>query len=117
VWNRYARELGSWARERGIALPHVPAHCEQPHHMFYVLMKDGSQRERLITHLEQRGILAVFHYLPLHLSEMGKRFGGKPGQCPVTEDASGRLLRLPFYNRLTEGEQGEVIAALNAFGA
>jgi dTDP-4-amino-4,6-dideoxygalactose transaminase len=115
VWQRYAAELVDWARERGATLPTVPAHCEQPHHMFYVLLKDGAQRERLISHLEERGILAVFHYLPLHLSDMGKRFGGRAGQCPVTEDVSGRLLRLPFYNRLTENEQGDVIAALNAF--
>jgi len=115
VWSRYANELGGWARERGVTLPHVPAHCEQPYHMFYVLMRDGAQREQLIAHLEERGILAVFHYLPLHLSQMGQRFGGRAGQCPVTEDVSGRLLRLPFYNGLSEGEQGEVIAALDAF--
>jgi dTDP-4-amino-4,6-dideoxygalactose transaminase len=83
--------------------------------MFYVLCADNAQRERLIGHLEARGILAVFHYLPLHVSAMGKRFGGRVGQCPVTEDVSARLLRLPFYNGLSAGEQGEVIAALNDF--
>lgn len=115
LWNRYARELAGWAVERGIALPHVPAYCEQPYHMFYVLMKDTAQRERLITHLEDRGILAVFHYLPLNLSDMGRRYGGRDGQCPVSEDVSSRILRLPFFNNLTDDEQGEVIAALNEF--
>ena len=57
----------------------------------------------------------MFHYLPLHLSEMGQQFGGKAGDCPVTEDVSDRLLRLPFYNDLTEDEQARVIAALCAF--
>lgn len=115
IWTRYAAELASWASERGVALPHVPADREQPFHMFYVLARSGAQREGLISHLEDRGILAVFHYLPLHLSDMGRRFGGRDGDCPVTEDVSGRLLRLPFYNRLTEAEQGEVIAAVRSF--
>ncbi len=115
LWTRYQRELASWAAERGIQLPHVPAHCEQPYHMFYVLAKDTAQRERLITHLEERGILAVFHYLPLNLSDMGRRYGGTDGQCPVSENVSSRILRLPFFNKLTDDEQGEVIAACHAF--
>lgn len=115
IWQRYARELQGWAPALGITLPAVPAHCEQPYHMFYLLMRSSAQREELITHLEKSGILAVFHYLPLHLSDMGRRFGGREGDCPVTEDISSRLLRLPFYNRLSEAEQGEVIAALRAF--
>lgn len=115
IWNRYARELASWAGDVGATLPHVPTHCEQPYHMFYVLLKDGAQREGLISHLEREGILAVFHYLPLHVSDMGRKFGGRDGDCPVTENVSGRLLRLPFYNRLTDGEHAEVIAAVKAF--
>ncbi|MBL8857014.1 MAG: dTDP-4-amino-4,6-dideoxygalactose transaminase [Planctomycetes bacterium] len=116
LWHRYANELGAWAGERGVSLPHVPAHCEQPYHMFYLLLRDGAQRESLIAHLEARGILAVFHYLPLHISEMGRKFGGRAGDCPVTEDVSGRLLRLPFFNRLTDDEQTEVIDAVRTFG-
>ncbi len=115
LWERYARELADWAPALGARLPMVPAHCEQPYHMFYVLLADTAQRERLITHLEERGILAVFHYLPLNLSDMGRRFGGRPGDCPVTEDLSARLLRLPFFNGLTDAEQGEVVAALREF--
>ena len=115
IWNRYSKELGGWARDRGITMPHVPAHCEQPYHMFYLLMQNSNQREGLISHLEKQGILAVFHYLPLHVSEMGKRFGGREGDCPIAENISGRLLRLPFYNRLTDAEQGEVIAATKSF--
>jgi len=115
IWNRYASELSGWAHDVGASMPHVPAHCEQPYHMFYLLLKDGAQREGLISHLERQGILAVFHYLPLHVSDMGRKFGGREGDCPVTENISGRLLRLPFYNRLTEGEQGEVVAAVRSF--
>jgi len=61
------------------------------------------------------GILAVFHYLPLHLSEMGQRFGGKPGDCPVTESVSDRLLRLPFYADLTEADQALVVDPVRGF--
>lgn len=115
IWNRYARELASWARSIGATLPTVPAHCEQSFHMFYLLLRSQEQREALIKHLEAAGILAVFHYLPLHQSEMGKKLGGKDGDCPVTEDISSRLLRLPFFNRLSEAEQGQVISTLLAF--
>ena len=77
--------------------------------MFYLLMPSLSARQELIDRLKQSGILSVFHYLPLHLSEMGRKFGGQEGDCPVTEDISDRLLRLPFYFGLTENEQQRVI--------
>jgi dTDP-4-amino-4,6-dideoxygalactose transaminase len=84
--------------------------------MFYVLLPSLEDRTALIAHLRARGILAVFHYQPLHLSEMGREFGGRPGQCPVTEDVADRLLRLPFFTGLTESDQDEVIEAVRAFG-
>jgi dTDP-4-amino-4,6-dideoxygalactose transaminase len=115
IWEGYARELPGWAEARDIGLPVVPADCDQPYHLFYLVTASLDQRTRLIAHLKQRGILAVFHYLPLHLSEMGQRLGGKPGDCPVTEDLSDRLLRLPFYNDLVEEEQAYVIDSLRAF--
>lgn len=117
VWRRYAEALEGWAGENGATLPFVPEHCEQAYHMFYVLLPSLDARARLITHLRERGILAVFHYLPLHLSEMGRRFGGRPGQCPVTEDATDRLLRLPFFTGLSAADQDEVIDAVLAFRA
>jgi dTDP-4-amino-4,6-dideoxygalactose transaminase len=83
--------------------------------MFYVLMPSLSDRQDLIEYLKQRGILSVFHYMPLHLSEMGIRYGGLPGQCPVTECVSDRLLRLPFYNDLTREDQDHVIDSLHRF--
>jgi dTDP-4-amino-4,6-dideoxygalactose transaminase len=83
--------------------------------MYYLLLPSLELRTTLIEHLKVRGILSVFHYLPLHLSVMGRKFGGKPGACPVTEDVSARLLRLPFYNTLSELEQQKVVAALLEF--
>jgi dTDP-4-amino-4,6-dideoxygalactose transaminase len=115
IWEYYDRHLGDWARERGIRRPVVPPHCDQAYHMYYLLLPTQVQRTLLIEHLKQRGILSVFHYLPLHLSVMGQKFGGKPGACPVTEDVSRRLLRLPFYNTLSEIQQEKVVAALFEF--
>jgi dTDP-4-amino-4,6-dideoxygalactose transaminase len=83
--------------------------------MYYLLLPSLEARTALIGHLKSRGILSVFHYLPLHLSDMGRKFGGKAGDCPVTEDVSDRLLRLPFYNRLTEVEQQIVVDAIHEF--
>jgi len=77
----------------------VPDNCEQPYHVYYLLLPGLEQRQKFINQLNEKGILAVFHYLPLHLSKMGQQFGGKEGDCPVTESISDRLVRLPlFYN-------------------
>ena len=115
VWECYYKHLQDWAEDHDVRLPVVPAHCGQPYHMFYLLMPSLGQRRALIAHLKAHGIMSVFHYLPLHLSKMGRQFGGNPGDCPVTEDASDRLLRLPFYNDLTVADQTYVIRAILSF--
>ena len=83
--------------------------------MFYMLMPTLEIRQALIRHLKAQGILSVFHYLPLNTSAMGKHFGGKPGDCPVTERVSDCLIRLPFYNNLTENEQSQVVETIQNF--
>jgi dTDP-4-amino-4,6-dideoxygalactose transaminase len=115
IWETYARELREWCLSREIAMPFIPADCEQSYHMFYLRMQSLAQRQKLIAHLKNRGILSVFHYVPLHLSDMGRQFGGRPGLCPVTEDVSDRLLRLPFYNGLTPEDQMRVIEEIRNF--
>lgn len=115
IWEHYQQELSGWSKQKDVRMPIIPEHCEQPFHMFYLLLPTLESRQALISHLKARGILAVFHYLPLHLSEMGLRFGGKPGDCPVTEDLSDRLLRLPFYTGLSLAEQQSVITAILQF--
>jgi dTDP-4-amino-4,6-dideoxygalactose transaminase len=115
IWRTYATSLQAWAAANDVRLPFVPDHCEQPFHMFYVVLPSLDSRTRLIEQLGARGILAVFHYLPLHLSEMGRGLGGREGQCPVSEAMSDRLVRLPFYTGLTEAEQAEVIDAVLEF--
>jgi dTDP-4-amino-4,6-dideoxygalactose transaminase len=115
IWEAYSRELASWAKANGARLPIVPPECEQSYHMFYVIMPSLEIRQALISHLAGFGILAVFHYLPLHLSRMGLRFGGRRGDCPVTENLSDRLLRLPFFTGITSSQQRRVIDAVRAF--
>lgn len=115
VWARYQAGLGEWASTVGVRLPFIPSHCEQSYHMFYLLLPSLVYRQALIEHLKQKGILAVFHYVPLHLSEYGRSFGYNDGDCPVTEISSDVLLRLPFYNDLSPDQQDEVIAAIREF--
>ena len=115
IWSNYREELSLWAERSGVLLPTVPADCVHPSHLFYLILPTLEARTRFIEHLAQRGILAVFHYQSLHLSEMGRRFGGQPGQCPVTERVSDHLVRLPLYWGMTHEEQAEVIEAVRAF--
>jgi dTDP-4-amino-4,6-dideoxygalactose transaminase len=115
LWQRYVGALQAWAESRGILLPTVPGECTQAYHLLYLQLPDLSAREGLIAHLRARGIQAVFHYLPLHLSSVGVRYGGRVGDCPVTEWASDRLLRLPFHTGLSDHEQDLVISALLEF--
>jgi dTDP-4-amino-4,6-dideoxygalactose transaminase len=115
IWNYYEEHLRDWAIDYGVRLPSVPSHCEQPFHMFYLLLPSLEARQALITHLNTLEINSVFHYLPLHLSPMGRRFGGKSGDCPITEEVSDRLVRLPFYNDLTEVDQMRVLAVVKDF--
>ncbi len=115
VWERYHERLKDRVEARGIRTPCVPAECEQAYHLYYLLLPSLAERQSLIAFLRSRGILSVFHYVPLHLSPMGKRFGGKEGDCPVTEHVSDRLLRLPFYNDLSEADQDFVIESVLAW--
>jgi dTDP-4-amino-4,6-dideoxygalactose transaminase len=115
VWERYDAELTEWAAEHGIRRPTVPDGCEQPFHMYYLVFPSFEERTSMIAHLEAQTIFAVFHYLPLNTSEMGMRFGGCAGQCPVAESVSDRLIRLPFYNNLTDEDQSRVIDRIHSW--
>lgn len=116
VWEGYAARLARWAEREGVGLPGVPPHCQQAYHMFYLLLPSEERRRRLIDRLQAAGICAVFHYTPLHLSAMGRQYGGRPGACPVTEDVSDRLLRLPFYNGLGDDDLDFVAEQIVAAG-
>ena len=115
IWSRYDAELAGWSAAAGVRQPIVPDHCEHPAHIYYLLMPSLAARDAFIAHLRARQILAVFHYLPLHLSEQGRRYGGEPGQHPVTEDVSDRLVRLPLHYHLSGADQDRVIEAATSF--
>ncbi len=115
VWEMYNSALKDWAEKNGVTLPRIPEYDEQAYHMFYMLLPNLDLRQKLIAYLRERGVYSVFHYLPLHLSDMGQGFGYKAGDCPVTEKVSDQLVRLPFHNALTSNDQEQVIDLLHDF--
>ena len=115
VWNMYNAALKGWAEKNGVQLPVVPEDREQAYHMFYMLLPNLDLRQKLIMYLRERDIYSVFHYLPLHLSDMGQSFGYQAGDCSVTERVSDQLIRLPFYNDLSSADQEQVIDAITEF--
>ncbi len=113
IWERYHRELVDWAGANGVRRPVVPPECEPAWHLYHLVLPSSEARASFLSHLKARAVHAVFHYLPLHLSSYARaRWGGKPGDCPVTEDLSERLVRLPFFNSMTQTEQDKVIEAV-----
>jgi dTDP-4-amino-4,6-dideoxygalactose transaminase len=112
AWDGYLERLGTWAAERGIRLPSVPAGCEPAYSVFWLLLPDGRRRAALVDGLAARGIDSAVHYQPLHLSPAGRRLGGRPGDCPVTEDVCARLLRLPLHAELGPEDVDRVAGAL-----
>jgi dTDP-4-amino-4,6-dideoxygalactose transaminase len=112
----YRRGLDPLARRGALALPpREPAGVTGNGHMFYVLLRDFATRSRLIAYLKGRGIHSVFHYVPLHSSPAGRKYGRAAGPMAVTDAVSERLLRLPLYYDLTEAEVGGVVAAITEF--
>lgn len=114
-FNYYYKALTPLAISGKIKLPSVPNKCQSNGHLFYIILEDEYSRDALMNYLKERGILAVFHYIALHLSPVGKQFGYSKGQLPVTESLSARLLRLPLYYEITENEQKEVVKSINDF--
>jgi dTDP-4-amino-4,6-dideoxygalactose transaminase len=112
IWERYQKLLQNWAKANDVRLLTVPVHCQQAYHIFYLLMPSSTHRQVLIDHLKTKGILSVFHYIPLHLSPMARKWDYEAGAYPVTESVSDRLVRLPFYFDLTETEQEEIVEAV-----
>jgi dTDP-4-amino-4,6-dideoxygalactose transaminase len=115
IFTKYAAALDAWAEQHGVKLPTVPPDCDPAWHLFYLCLPDLETRQRFIAHMKAREIHALFHYLPLHVAPMGQQWGGRPGSCPVTEQMSDRLVRLPFFTTMSEDQQDRVIAATLAF--
>ena len=102
VFDRYEQLLAPHAAEHGYTTPRIPADRDQSYHMFYVLLPDRETRDRVLKSMNEQDVQATFHYVPLHSAAGAKRFRVSKNECPVTDDISDRLLRLPFYNSLTD---------------
>jgi dTDP-4-amino-4,6-dideoxygalactose transaminase len=112
VYSRYRDRLMPLEQRGDIRLPVIPDGCTTNYHMFYILLESEPVRAALIEHLKKQGILAVFHYVPLHTSPMGLTMDYRKGMLPVTEDVSERVLRLPMYFDLTDSQVDEVTSAI-----
>ena len=112
VYEAYEQRLAPLQEELGFTLaPRLPGR-DLAYHLFYVLLRDQEQRDRVLGLLGRAGVQATFHYVPLHSSTAGRRFAARETECPVTTDVSGRLLRLPFHNDLGEDDIDLVVEAL-----
>ncbi len=115
LFDYYYKALSPLVNDGKLRLPYVSSECESNSHLFYIILNDENTRNALMDHLKSREILAVFHYLPLHLSQVGRSMGYTDGQLPITESMSGRLLRLPFYHDMTSEDQAEVVDGIKGF--
>jgi len=107
--------LPQWIREPRTCRWIIVGFSTPSYHLFALLLPTAEDQARFIDHLKVQGINAVFHYLPLHLSDKGREMGWEPGDLPVTESVSTRLVRLPLYFDLTDAQQERIIAAVKAY--
>ncbi|HBH53723.1 MAG TPA: dTDP-4-amino-4,6-dideoxygalactose transaminase [Planctomycetaceae bacterium] len=111
----YERELAPLETAGLLRRAQIPGDCTSNSHLFWIVLNDTATRDALMAHLKAHGILAVFHYVPLHSSPMGKRYGYRGDELPVTNDLSSRLLRLPLFYEILEEEQREVVRQVTDF--
>jgi len=115
IWDKYALSLVTWAAEAGAVLMSPPPKVDHPAHVFYLLAPNASTRTAMLAHLRAAGIRATFHYIPLHSSIAGRRFGRTPNPCPATDDFAARIIRLPLWPAMTDAETDRVITAVHEF--
>ncbi|MFC1850157.1 dTDP-4-amino-4,6-dideoxygalactose transaminase [candidate division CSSED10-310 bacterium] len=115
IFERYHRALLPLERKGLLKVPSVPPECEISYHLFYLMLNDSQTRNALLHYLQSQGIMAIFHYIPLHSSPYGSRYGFKRDQLPITVRISERILRLPFYYELSEQDQDLIIDTIETF--
>jgi dTDP-4-amino-4,6-dideoxygalactose transaminase len=115
IWNNYYRELSDLKKKGFIELPYIPDYSKHNAHMFYIKCKDLEERTKLIEYLKQNNIIAVFHYIPLHSSEAGRRYGKLNGEDRYTTKESEKLVRLPLYYGLEEDKVNYVVSKIFEF--
>jgi dTDP-4-amino-4,6-dideoxygalactose transaminase len=113
IWEAYHQAFEDLELDGSARRPIVPEHCEHNAHLYYLLVANREQRDVLIGQLAERGISAVFHYVPLHDSPAGRRFGRAHGSLRETTDVSTRLVRLPLWVGMGPDEIDRVTAAVH----
>lgn len=112
IWNRYHEALFGLEREGLVRRPIIPPYCSHNAHMYYVVLNERYDRERVISQLADRGVHAVFHYVPLHMSPAGEKYCRVGSSMHNSEDLSSRLMRLPMWVDLPESDVDRVVDAL-----
>ena len=115
VWDRYYEEFKPLAESENLGIPYIPAECKHNAHMFYLKLKNLEERTDFISFLKENGVMSVFHYVPLHSSAAGRRFGVFSGEDRFTTKESERLVRLPMYYNMAEDDQTKVIDTVKQF--
>lgn len=115
IWNAYADALSPWALSAGAEIMTPPPESEHPAHVFYLLAPTADERTELLAHLRIRGVGATFHYIPLHSSVAGRRFGRTPNPCLATDDFAARIVRLPLWPGMADAEVDQVVTAVYDF--
>lgn len=116
LWQSYYENLHLWGKNNNIGLPFVPDYCDQTYHMFYLIMPNQISRNKLIDFLKDNDITGTFHYLPLDISEMGKKIKlDDQTDCPNSKFISERIIRVPLYYDLSKNEQSKIIRTIKNF--
>jgi dTDP-4-amino-4,6-dideoxygalactose transaminase len=115
TWVSYADSLENWAKDNGVLTPKIPVYADPSWHIFYLILPDSEERDRLIKHTSDLGVHTTFHYQPLDSSVAGRRFGRTSGTCPITQSISGRLVRLPLWTHMPDSVSDRVIASVQSF--
>jgi dTDP-4-amino-4,6-dideoxygalactose transaminase len=111
IWNKYHAAFEAWETQGIIRRPVIPAHCKHNAHLYYLLLPDINARTAFISKLRDAGIHAIFHYIPLHSSPAGLKYGRSSGDLAVTDRVSDRLVRLPLWINMTDSDINQVIDA------
>jgi len=114
IWQRYHEALAPAEEDGMLQRPRVPAHAEHNGHIYWLLLRSGAERDRVLARLRADGIQATFHFVPLHDSPAGRRFGRAAGTLEATSGCASRLLRLPLFPALSPAEQDRVVSSLLA---
>ena len=104
IWHKYFDYFEALERDKQVIRPYIPDYATTNGHIFFLMLKDKDTRDALLDYLHHKDIIATFHYLPLHSAPLGKKYGYKEGDLPLTEEYAGRLLRLPLHCNMTDGD-------------